>query len=269
MGNRQKKKGAAGGKTMALSGHLKELRNRLLVCLVCLAAVFTVCLCFAADIVKLLTDIGRAYGYRYVYLSPQELLMEHFGVSMTAAVCVTLPVILYQVWAFVRPGLKARENLLSVLAMVFGLLCFAGGVYFAYKLMLPFMLKFLIGLREGSGISASISVHNYIAFLLTIFMIFGIVFELPVVSVLLTQLGLVKVEWMKRARKVVIVVIFFIAAVITPPDIVSQIMVALPMVLLYQFSILLCWALMKFRRNSPEKEAEETETKAEAGHAAE
>ena len=255
----KKKKTETDGKTMALSGHLKELRNRLMVCVGCLVVVFTVCLYFAADIVKLLTDIGKAYGYRYVYLSPQELLMEHFGVSLVAAICVTLPVILFQLWAFVRPGLKTRENVLYVLAMCFGLVCFAGGVYFAYKLMLPFMLEFLIGIKAGSGIAASISVHNYIAFLLTIFVIFGIVFELPVVSVLLTQLGLVKVEWMKKARKVVIVIIFFVAAVITPPDIVSQIMVAVPMMLLYQFSIFLCWGLMKFRRKKPEDEDEDEE----------
>lgn len=251
-----KQKNAPQGKTMALSGHLKELRNRLMVSLVCLVAVFLVCLYYAADIVKLLTDIGLAYGYRYVYLSPQELLLEHFSVSLVAAVCVALPLLLYQVWAFVRPGLETRENVLCVLAMCFGLVCFAGGVYFAYRLMLPFMLEFLIGIRVGTSIAASISVHNYISFLLTIFVIFGAVFELPVLSVLLTQLGLVKVQWMRKARKVVIVIIFFMAAVITPPDIVSQIMVAIPMLLLYEFSILLCWLLMKFRRKKPEEEPE-------------
>lgn len=252
-----KKKKGSEEKTMALSGHLRELRNRLLVCLVCVVAVFTVCLYFAADIVELLTDIGKAYGYRYVYISPQELLLEHFSVSLVAAVCVALPVILYQVWAFIRPGLEFKENLFLVLAIVFGLACFVGGVYFAYKLMLPFMLEFLIGIKAGTGIAASISVHNYISFLLTIFVIFGVVFELPVISVLLTQLGLVKVEWMKKARKVIIVVIFFVAAIITPPDIISQIMVAIPMLLLYEFSIFLCWFLMKFRRKEEPEEDEE------------
>ena len=245
------------GKTMALSGHLRELRNRLLVCVVCVVAVFMVCLAFAADIVELLTDIGRAYGYRYVYIAPQELLMEHFSVSLVAAVCVALPMILYQIWAFIRPGLEFKENLFLALAIVFGLVCFVGGVYFAYKLMLPFMLEFLIGIKAGTGIAASISVHNYISFLLTIFVIFGVVFELPVLSVLLTQLGLVKVGWMKKARKVTVVVIFFVAAIITPPDIVSQIMVAIPMLLLYEFSIFLCWLLMKLRRRGEtEKEAD-------------
>ncbi len=244
---------------MALSGHLRELRNRLVVCVVCLVLVFSVCLYYAADIVSLLTDIGREYGYRYVYLSPQELLLEHFSVSLVAAICVSLPVILYEIWAFARPGLEKRESVLSILAIFFGLICFVGGVVFAYKLMLPFMLEFLIGIRVGTDIAASVSVHNYISFLLTIFIIFGLVFELPVASVLLTQLGLIKVEWMKKARKVVVVVIFFVSAVITPPDIVSQIMVAIPMILLYQISIMLCWVLMKFRRKKPEEDRDKEE----------
>ena len=131
-------------KTMTLSGHLKELRNRLMICLLCLLAVFLVSFHYAGDIVDLLTDIGRSYGYAYVYLSPQELLLEHFSVALVLAVCGSMPMILYQIWAFVRPGLKRRENVLYVLAMIFGLICFVGGVYFAYRLMLPFMLEFLI-----------------------------------------------------------------------------------------------------------------------------
>lgn len=252
-----KKKKNGEEKTMSLSGHLRELRNRLMVCLLCLLVVFLVGLRYAGDIVDLLTDIGRTYGYVYVYLSPQELLLEHFSVAFVLALCGSMPVLLYQAWAFMRPGLQGKENLLCILAMCFGLVCFAGGVYFAYRLMLPFMLEFLIGIRSGTDIAASISVHNYISFLLTIFIIFGVVFELPVVSVLLTQIGIIKVEWMRKARKVIIVVIFFVAAVITPPDVVSQIMVALPMMVLYEFSIMLCWLLMKFRRKKDKEEEEE------------
>jgi sec-independent protein translocase protein TatC len=131
--------------------------------------------------------------------------------------------------------------------MIFGLICFCIGVYFAYRIMLPFMLHFLISLSTGSGVTASISVQNYMTFLMTLFLIFGIVFELPVVSVLLTQMGLLKVEWMKKGRRVVIVVIFVIAALITPPDIVSQIMVAIPMIALYELSIILCTICQKLK----------------------
>ncbi len=114
------------------------------------------------------------------------------------------------------------------------------------------MLHFLIGISAGSEITASISVQNYITFLLTIFMIFGIVFELPVISVLLTQMRLLKVEWMKKGRRVIIIVIFVVAALITPPDIVSQVMVAIPMVGLYEISIIICSILMKFRKKDDE-----------------
>jgi sec-independent protein translocase protein TatC len=227
-------------KEMSLSGHLKEMRNRIAVCVILLVVAMLICLHFAPDIVRLLLNIGEKYDYHFVYISPQELLLQYFSVSLLMAVCITLPVVLYQLWAFISPGLRKNENLFFLLAMIFGLICFGIGVFFAYKVMLPFMLYFLISLSEGSGVQASISVQNYLSFLMTIFIIFGAVFELPVLSVLLTQMGLLKVEWMKKFRKVVIVVIFLISALITPPDIVSQIMVAIPILILYELSIILC-----------------------------
>jgi len=245
---REKRRKGHKEQSMTLAGHLRELRNRLVVCLICLVASSLVGLHFAPELVEVLADIGKSYGYSYVYIAPQELLMQYFSIALLAGVCMTFPVILYHIWAFVQPGLQKNENILFLSAIFFGLLCFIGGIIFAYKIMLPFMLHFLIGISAGSGITASISVQNYITFLLTIFMIFGIVFELPVISVLLTQMGLLKVEWMKKGRRVIIVVIFLVAALITPPDIVSQIMVAIPMAGLYEISIILCSVLMKFRK---------------------
>ena len=179
----------------------------------------------------------------------------YFFVAFIAAICVTFPLLFYQIWAFVSPGLKKNENLFFLCAMIFGLICFGIGVFFAYRLMLPFMLHFLSTLSEGSGVEAAISVQNYISFLMTIFVIFGAVFELPVLSFLLTQMGLLKVEWMKKARKAMIVVIFFVAAVITPPDIISQISVALPMIVLYELSILICTAGQKLKKRAERKRA--------------
>lgn len=227
-------------KEMSLSGHLRELRNRLLVCVVLLFAAILAGLNQAPRFVGLLLEIGKEYHYRFIYISPQELLLQYFFVALVAGICVTLPVTVYQIWAFIRPGLKKGENLVFLFAIVFGMACFAAGIYFAYRIMLPFMLEFLISLSSGSGVTASISVQNYIHFLMTIFIVFGLVFELPVVSILLTQMGFLKVQWMKKGRRVVIVVIFFVAAVITPPDVVSQVMVVIPMMALYELSILLC-----------------------------
>ena len=236
--------------TMSLSGHLKELRNRIIVCIVCLTVFFLLGLHFAPDLVDNLTGIGKQYGYRFVYIAPQELLLQYFSIALVAGVVFSIPMILFQVWAFIQPGLKANENGLILATLVFGLFFFIVGVLFAYKVMLPFMLQFLIGLSTGSDVSASVSVANYITFMLTIFLVMGIVFELPVVCVLLTQLGLLRVEWMRKFRKVMIVVIFFVAAIITPPDIVSQIMVAVPMLGLYELSIFVCALLSKRKKKN-------------------
>lgn len=254
MGKRKTKE-VQNEKSMALSGHLRELRNRLVVCIACLVVSFLIGLHYAPDIVKALTDIGKNYGYTYVYIAPQELLMQYFSVAMLVGVCITFPVLFYHIWSFIQPGLRRNENLLFLSAMFFGLICFAAGVLFAYKIMLPFMLYFLVGIGMGSDITAAISVQNYITFLLTIFMIFGIVFELPVLSVILTQMRLLRVEWMKKGRRVIIIVIFVVAAFITPPDIVSQIMIAIPMIGLYELSILICSFLMRFKK--PDQEEEE------------
>lgn len=244
-------------KNLTVSGHLKELRNRIITCIVCLVVFMLAGIYFAPQIVELLTDIGKSYGYTYVYLSPQELLLQYFAVALLMAVILSLPVILYQIWAFVQPGLRSNENSLFLAAMFFGLACFAVGVLFAYKIMLPFMLHFLIDLSKDTDIHAAVSVQNYIGFLLTIFMIFGIVFELPVVSVLLTKMGLLKARWMRKSRRVIIVVMFLVAAFITPPDIVSQIMVAIPMIGLFELSILLCSAAERAKKKKEAMDEEE------------
>lgn len=248
-------------KEMSLANHLRELRNRLLVCVVVLTAALLISLNCAPRLVTLLLDMGKAYHYRFVYISPQELLLQYFFVSLVTGVCVTFPVILYQAWAFIRPGLRKGENLFFLFSMVFGLICFCLGILFAYRIMLPFVLEFLITLSKGSGVTASVSVQNYITFLMTIFMVFGLVFELPMVSLLLTQWGLLKVQWMRKGRKVMIVAIFFVAAVITPPDVVSQVMVAVPMMALYELSIILCMVCQSlkgglFKRKRQEREGE-------------
>ena len=244
-------------KNMTLSGHLRELRRRVIICVICLVVSFFIGLNFAPELVAILTGIGEQYGYTYIFIAPQELLMQYFSVAMLASVCITLPILVYQIWAFVRPGLRRNENILLIAALIFGLICFVLGVLFAYKIMMPFMLYFLMDLSAGSEIAASISVQSYMSFVLSTFMIFGIIFELPVMSVLLTQLGFLKVTWMKKGRKFVIIAIFFIAAVITPPDIVSQIMVAIPVLGLYELSIVICTLLMKLRERSHRKYEEE------------
>lgn len=246
---------AGEGGMMSLSSHLRELRNRLLVCVVFFVVTAVVGLNFAPRIVEALLHIGEINDYTFVYIAPQELMLQYFFVAIVLGICAALPVILYEVWAFVRPALVRRENALFLCTMIFGLVCFCAGVVFAYAVMLRFMLRFFVSLNEGSVIEPYISVQSYISFLVSVMLVFGIVFELPVVSVILNRLGILKVKWMRTARRVVVVVIFVVAAVITPPDVISQVMVALPMLALYELSIVLCALLEKIGRRRAKEAA--------------
>ena len=230
---------------MPLTGHLRELRNRVIVCLAVLTAAFLVMLAFAGKLVSFLLALGERYAYRFVYIAPQELLLEYFQTAFVFAVFVSLPVIIFEIWSFIAPGLTKKEKTGFRLVIAFGFLFAAAGIVFAYYIMIPFMLRFLGTLNAGTPIASSISVQNYVSFLLLIFMIFAAVFELPVAASALTALGILKPGWMKKGRKIVIVLIFFIAAVITPPDVTSQIMVAVPMIILFEISIILSTLIEK------------------------
>lgn len=234
--------------SMSLTGHLKELRNRLVVCVLVLVVGVCVCLTLAPRIVTLLTDMGTAYQYRFVYIAPQELLLVYLSVALLGGVVLSAPVLAYEIYAFCSPGLRRRERAFFLGAMLSGALCFCVGVLFAYFISVPFMLQFLIQFTTEVSVSASISIEEYMNFLMTVFVIFGVVFELPVISVLLTTMGIVKVEWMVKSRKVMIVLSFVLAAIITPPDIVSQIMVAIPIIGLYELSIVLCRLVSKTKK---------------------
>ena len=244
--------------SMSVSGHLKELRNRILVCVILLFVAFGICLSFAPTFITYLTKMGEAYNYVFVYIAPQELLLVYLNTALIAALVCCFPVIAYEAYAFCSPGLKKKERFFIIASLLAGSLFFLLGVAFARFISLPFVLRFLIQFTHEVDVSASISIQQYISFLLTLFVIFGLVFELPVISVLLTGLGLIKAEWLVKGRKVMIVIIFVVAAIITPPDVVSQIMVAVPMIGLYELSILLS-RLIGNRRKEKEDEEEDTD----------
>ena len=245
--------------SMTLTGHLKELWNRLIIC----AAVFVVgvigFLAISDKLIDLLTAMAMNANYTFVFLAPQEKLMQYFRVSLIAAVIVTIPVALYQVYAFAKPGLKRSESFFFRLVLLFGLALFCVGVLFAYKVTLPFMLNFLVTLEGTDYITASISIESYINLCLTMFIIFGCVFEMPLVTIILAKMGIANPQLMKKGRGIAIVLIFFVAAVVTPPDIVSQCMVAIPMVLLYFVSTFLSGIFYKPRTEEGEEEDEEDE----------
>ena len=259
--NKKRKKKAevmAEDGSMTLTGHLKELRNRLIICAVVFVVGVVVSLAYADRLIDLLTAMGRDY-YEFVSIAPQEKLMQYFRVSLLAAFVITVPVALYQIYAFAKPGLKKSETFFLKLVILMGLALFCVGVLFAYKLMMPFMLRFLsTGIEGADYIQTTTSIESYVNLCLTMFMIFGCVFEMPLVTIILSKMGIIYPDLLKKVRGVAIVCIFLIAAVVTPPDIVSQCMVALPMVLLYFISIFLSGIFYKPKSDN-EDEDDDTE----------
>ena len=261
--NKKRKKKAevmAEDGSMTLTGHLKELRNRLIIC----AAVFVVgvigFLAISDKLIDLLTAMAMNANYTFVFLAPQEKLMQYFRVSLIAAVIVTIPVALYQVYAFAKPGLKRSESTFFKLVMLLGLILFCVGVLFAYKLMMPFMLRFLsTGIEGAEYIQTTTSIESYVNLCLTMFIIFGCVFEMPLVTIILAKMGIANPEIMKKGRGVAIVLIFLVAAIITPPDIVSQCFVAVPMCLLYFISIFLSGIFYKPKTDDDDEDEDDEE----------
>ena len=252
------KKASSAGK-MSLSGHLKELRNRLIVVLLVLMVGFLICLAVSPKLMTLLTDMGKDYDYVFVYIAPAETLMVELSIALVGGLVLAFPVLAYNVFAFCSPGLKRKERSFVRASLLGGTVFFVLGVLFAYFISLPFMLRFLIQLTGNVDVSASVSIQQYVSFLLTVFVIFGIVFEMPVITVLLTSLGIMKAEWLAKGRKIAIVLIFLLAAFITPPDVVSQFMVAGPMLLLYELSIHLSRLFARKRKADDDEDDEDEE----------
>ncbi len=238
--------------SMTLMGHLKEFRNRLIICASVFIVVCAIALSYAGNLVTALADLGMQYNYVFVTLSPQEQLIQYLKVALLAALVVTVPVIMYHIWAFAKPGLKKSENFFFGMAMLMGIFLFCVGVAFAYFVTLPFMLNFLITLEGTDFISNQTSLESYLNFIVMVFTIFGCVFEMPLLTVILSKMGIANPTIMRKGRSIALICMFLIAALITPPDIVSQIMVGVPMILLYEISILL--SQLTYRKKVDEDE---------------
>ena len=244
--------------SMTLGGHLKELRNRVVFCAVLYAVAFLGFLAVADQLINVLTAMASG-AFEFISIDPQEKLIQYFRVALIAALIVDIPFIAYHIYAFAKPGLKKSESFFFGLVLVMGLGLFVVGVLFAYFVSLPFMLNFMATLEGADYIVQTTSIASYVSFCITIFLIFGAVFEMPLVVVVLSRMGIVSPTLMKNARGIMIVLIFFVAAVITPPDIVSQTMVALPMCILYMVSTALCKVFYKKHEEAEEADEDEEE----------
>ena len=235
---------------MPLTGHLTELRNRILYILGTILVVFVGAYYFSGE---LLTLMQRPIAdQKLVFLSPTEAFFAHIKVSFFASVFISLPIILVQIWRFCAPGLMDREKRYIVPFVFFSTLSFIIGALFCYFLILPYGLAFLLSFATES-LTPQLSIGFYISFAFKLIFTFGLVFEVPIVTVLLVQIGVITPEFLSKNRGYVIVGAFVMSALLTPPDVVTQVFLAGPVIVLFEISIIVSKIIMRRKKKRQEE----------------
>jgi sec-independent protein translocase protein TatC len=233
-----------------LISHLLELRDRLLRATLAVSIAFLPLVFYSNE---LFTLIARPLieklpeGTSLIATSVVAPFMAPLKLSMIAAVFVAMPYVLYQLWAFIAPGLYRHERRFALPLLLTSIVLFYVGVAFAYYVVFPLMFTFLTS-TAPQGVRMMTDITSYLDFVLLLFFAFGVAFEVPVAVVLLAATGMVKVESLKQHRGYVILGIFIVAAILTPPDAVSQCFMAVPMYVLYELGILLAQYLIRQRK---------------------
>jgi sec-independent protein translocase protein TatC len=220
--------------------HLVELRDRLLRAILAVIVVFLCLFPWARELYALLAKPLMAVlpvGGQMIATDVVGVFLVPVKVALLVAFVIALPYVLYQVWAFVAPGLYVNEKRL-VLPLVFASsFLFLLGMSFAYFLVFPVVFKFMASIAP-EGVAWMTDIDKYLSFVLTTFMAFGVTFEVPVVVIVLVRVGVVSIEKLKEIRPYVIVGAFVVGAIFTPPDVISQVMLAVPLWILYELGIL-------------------------------
>jgi sec-independent protein translocase protein TatC len=243
---------------MSLMEHLEELRKRIFYSVVALAIAFVPCWVYVQKIFDFLAaPIQKIQpGLKLAFLGLTDPFILYFKVAALAALFLASPVVLYQLWAFVAPGLYRKERLLAIPFVFFTTIFFLAGGAFAYEVAFPFAAKFLLGM--GANFQAVITIEKYFGFLLTVILGLGLMFELPVLILLLSLIGVVTPRFLLRYFRHAVVLIFIAAAIITPtPDIVNLCIFAVPALALYLLGVGAAFFAERFRKKkAAEMEAE-------------
>ena len=227
------------GAKMPFLGHLEELRKRLIACAIAAGAGFVISYIFADRLFQLLILPLKAQlpaGDKLIYTNLPEMFLTYLKSALVAGILISSPYIFYQLWMFIAPGLYQKERKYVLPFVLFSTILFIGGSLFGYFVVFPFGFKFFLSFSNAS-IQALPSVKQYFSFSIKLLFAFGLVFELPVIVFFLTKIGVVTSKLMKRKRKYAILMTFILAAILTPPDVITQLMMAAPLLLLYEISI--------------------------------
>jgi sec-independent protein translocase protein TatC len=218
---------------------LQRLRKRLVACAIVTGVGFIICYIFSETLFRALArplKVELAPGSSFIYTGLPEMFFNYLKIAFVGGLLLAVPFILYQVWMVAAPALNERQKRLVVPFVISSSLLFIGGGLFGYFIAFPFGFKFFLGF-ESEYLQALPSVKQYLSFSIKLLFLFGLVFEFPVLAFFLTKAGVVTPELLKKNRAYGMLLIFVVAAVITPPDVISQVMLAIPLLLLYEVGI--------------------------------
>lgn len=242
--------------------HLEELRARLVKAIVAGLIGSGVCWYYREKLLMWLTkpyveawnaDLMGGKAAALHFPAPASLFVAYIKIAVIGGLIMALPVILYQLWAFIAPGLYSKEKRLAIPFVVASCGLFAGGGYFGWKLVFPLAFKYLLGFsgpigNEGFEVTPTVMIDDYIDFVSRLLLAFGAVFELPVLIFFLSIAGIVNHIQLWKFFRYFVVIAFVLAAVITPPDVTSQILLAVPLIVLYLFSIGIAWLVVRSKK---------------------
>jgi sec-independent protein translocase protein TatC len=246
---------------MPFTQHLEELRKRLIIIACSIGAGFLICYAFADKIFHILCKpwleaLPKEQTIKLIATAPHEAFFTYMKVAFIAGTMLAVPVILYQLWLFIAPGLYEKEKHAVLPVVLFSSLFFLGGALFGYFCVFPYGFAFFASFATDY-ITPMITTREFLSFTTRMLFGFGLVFELPIFAFFLAKLGLITAPLMRRIRKMAIIVIFIIAAAITPgPDVFSQLMMAGPLLILYEASV---WIVHIVGKKEKAEEAAETE----------
>ncbi len=231
----------AEGPEQTFVSHLVELRDRLIRASVAVIVVFLGLVYWATDIFRLLARplmMNLPKDGKLIVTDVTGSFFVPMKVTMLVAFVIALPYVLYQIWAFVAPGLYQSEKKLVAPLVGTSYTLFLCGMAFAYFVVFPTIFRVMAHYNAPLGAAMNTDVDNYLSFVLTIFLAFGVTFEVPIFVILLVRMGLVTVSKLKESRPYVVVGAFIVSAVVTPPDVFSQLILALPLIVLYEAGII-------------------------------
>ncbi len=221
--------------------HLEELRQRLIASAIAVGVGFGISYVFSERLFRILIiplKKNMPEGDRLIFTNLPEMFFTYLKTALMAGILLVAPFIFYQLWMFIAPGLYQKEKKYVIPFVAFSSILFVGGGLFGYFIVFPFGFKFFLGFAN-ENIQALPSVKQYFSFAIKLLFAFGIVFELPVVIFFLSKMGVVTPDFLRKKRKYAILLTFVMAAILTPPDVITQCMMAGPLIILYEIGIII------------------------------